>query len=204
MNTTTKKQPARKATIVGLCGNSFLFIIKLIVAIESGSLIILSEAMDSFTDIMASIAVYISVKVSAKKADEGHPFGHHRAEPISGLIVAVLAGMAGMELTHISITRLISGQPLSFGVAPLIVLLATIVIKFSMKQYMEDVGRKVKSPAILASAKDCKNDVLVALGALMGMTGAYYGYYLLDPIVGMIVSLWIIRTGYSIGVENID
>ena len=204
MDSVTKKHPAHKATILGLCGNTFLFIIKIVVAVKSGSLIILAEAMDSFTDIVASVAVYISVRVSAKKADAGHPFGHHRAEPISGLIVAVIAGMAGMELTHMSITRLISGETVSFGIAPLAVLVATIGIKFSMKQYLENTGKKVNSPAILASAKDCKNDVLVAFGALMGMTGAYYGYYLLDPILGMVVSLWIIRTGYSIGVENID
>jgi cation diffusion facilitator family transporter len=204
MNPVTKRHPAHKATLLGLCGNAFLFLLKLIVALQSGSLIILSEAMDSFTDIVASIAVYISVKVSAKKADEGHPFGHHRAEPISGLIVAVIAAMAGMELIHMSITRLISGEPVSFGAAPLLVLLATIGIKFAMKQYLENAGKKANSPALLASAKDCKNDVLVAIGALMGMTGAYYGYYLLDPIMGMVVSLWIIRTGYSIGVENID
>lgn len=204
MNITTKKQPARKATLLGLYGNAFLFIIKMVVAIKSGSLIILSEAMDSFTDIVASIAVYISVRVSSKKADEGHPFGHHRAEPISGLIVAVIAGMAGMELIHMSITRLISGEAVSFGIAPLLVLLGTIGTKAAMKQYLENAGRKANSPALLASAKDCKNDVLVAFGALMGMTGAYYGYYLLDPILGMVVSLWIIRTGYSIGVDNID
>jgi len=204
MDTMAKRQPARKATLLGLYGNAFLFIIKMVVAVKSGSLIILAEAMDSFTDIVASIAVYISVQVSAKKADEGHPFGHHRAEPISGLIVAVIAGMAGMELIHMSITRLISGEAVSFGIAPLLVLVVTIGIKFSMKQYLENAGRKANSPAILASAKDCKNDVLVALGALMGMTGAYYGYYLLDPILGMVVSLWIIRTGYSIGVDNID
>jgi cation diffusion facilitator family transporter len=204
MDTKVKKQPARKATIVGLCGNSFLFIIKMMVALKSGSLIILAEAMDSFTDIVASIAVYISVKVSAKKADEGHPFGHHRAEPISGLVVATIAAMAGMELIHMSITRLISGERVSFGIAPMLVLLITIGTKFSMKQYMENTGKKVHSPALLASAKDCKNDVLVALGALMGMAGAYRGYYILDPVLGMVVSLWIIRTGYSIGVENID
>ncbi|MFN3466227.1 MAG: cation diffusion facilitator family transporter [Candidatus Brocadiales bacterium] len=204
MDHVTKRHPAHRATILGLCGNAFLFIIKLIVAIKSGSLIILAEAMDSFTDIVASVAVYVSVRVSAKKADEGHPFGHHRAEPISGLIVAVIAAMAGMELTHMSITRLISGEAVSFGIAPLLVLVVTIGVKFSMKQYLENTGRKVNSPALLASARDCKNDVLVALGALAGMIGAYYGYYLLDPILGMVVSLWIIRTGYSIGVENID
>lgn len=204
MNTLIKEHLAHKATLIGLCGNTSLFIIKIIVAIESGSLIILAEAMDSFTDIVASIAVYISVKVSAKKADEGHPFGHHRAEPISGLFVAVIAAMAGMELIHMSITRLISGETASFGVAPLLVLLVTIGVKFSMKQYLENASKKANSPALLASAKDCKNDVLVAIGALMGMTGAYYGYYRLDPILGIVVSLWIIRTGYSIGVENID
>src|SRR3989338_7629425 len=101
MDTIAKRQPARKATLLGLYGNALLFIIKMVIAIKSGSLIILAEAMDSFTDIVASVSVYISVRVSARKADEGHPFGHHRAEPISGLIVAVIAGMAGVELIHI-------------------------------------------------------------------------------------------------------
>src|SRR3990172_10675826 len=98
---------AFRATVIGLVCNTFLFFIKIIAGIMSGSLALISDAINSLTDIAASIAIFICVKVSGKEADEGHPFGHHRAEPIAGLIVAILAGVIGFEIIRISIERLI-------------------------------------------------------------------------------------------------
>lgn len=199
-----KSRIAFRATIIGLTGNIVLFAIKLIAGIFSGSLALISDAINSLTDIFASTAIFICVRVSDKEADEGHPFGHHRAEPIAGLIVAILAGVLGFEVIRVSVERLISPETLSIGFLSLMVPVITIITKWVMAWHLKRVGELANSPAIKASAFDSFNDVFVSFTALIGILGAQKGYDLMDPLAGFLISLWIIYTGYRIGVENID
>lgn len=199
-----KSRIAFRATIIGLAGNILLFTIKFIAGIISGSLALLSDAINSLTDIAASIAIFICVRVSDKEADEGHPFGHHRAEPIAGLIVAILAAVLGFEIIRISIERLITRAAISIGFLSLVVPVITIITKSLMAWHLKRVGNSINSPAIKASAFDSLSDVFVSIAAFVGILGAKQGYYLMDTIAGFFISLWIIYTGYRIGVENID
>ncbi|MBI5327988.1 MAG: cation transporter [Deltaproteobacteria bacterium] len=199
-----KSRTAFIATLIGLAGNTFLFTIKIIAGLVSGSLALISDAINSLTDIFASVAIFICVRVSDKEADEGHPFGHKRAEPIAGLIVAILAAVLGFEVIRISLARLISGEKISIGFLSLLVPVVTVAAKGLMAWHFKRVGDSVNSPAIRASAFDSLNDVYVSIAAFVGILGASQGYYLMDPIAGFLISLWIIYTGYKIGVENID
>lgn len=96
----------RHATIILIICNTFLFAIKITAGIMSNSLAIISDAVNSLTDIIASVIIFFAVKTSSKQADERHPFGHHRAEPIAGLIVAIFAGILGFEILRTSIFKL--------------------------------------------------------------------------------------------------
>src|SRR3970282_1768314 len=93
-----KSRIAFRATVIRLAGNIFLFTIKLIAGLLSGRLAVLSDAINSPLHIAASLAIFISVRVSDKEADEEYPFGHRRGEPIAGLIVAILAAVLGFEI----------------------------------------------------------------------------------------------------------
>ena len=199
-----KSRIAFRATVIGLAGNIFLFTIKLIAGLLSGSLALLSDAINSLTDIAASMAIFICVRVSDKEADEGHPFGHHRAEPIAGLIVAILAAVLGFEIIRVSMERLIRPETISVGLLSLVVPLITMVTKGGMARHFKSVGDSINSPAIRASAFDSLNDIFVSFAAFVGIVGTKAGYHLMDPVAGLLISLWIIYTGYRIGVENID
>lgn len=198
------KVGAYKATVVGIVFNTLLFIIKLVTGLMSGSIALLSDAFNSLTDIVTSIAIFICVRISDQEADEGHPFGHTRAEPIAGLIVAILAGILGFEIIRASIERLITRQTLNIGALTLLIPALTMVVKLFMARYFKRVGKELRSPAIKASAVDSINDVYLALATLIGIVGAALGYRFLDPIAGLVISGWIIYSGYNIGVENID
>ena len=163
----------------------------------------ISDAINSFTDIISSVIVFISVKVSAKRADKEHPFGHHRAEPIAGLVVAIFIGIVGFEVINAAFNRVINGGAIIKGVAPMIVIGFTLVLKFFMYLYVVKVGKKIKSTALLASATDHRNDVLISFSALIGVGGAYFGYVMLDPLVAFVIGVWIIYAGYKIGVDNV-
>ena len=192
------------ATVVNILGNLFLFTIKIWAALVSGSIALLSEAFNSLTDIVSSIAVFICVRISDKEADEGHPFGHSRAEPVAGIVVAVFAGILGFEVIRTSFNRLVMGKEVFVGTLTLFVPVITAVLKGAMFWYFRRVGRAAISPAIIASSVDSLSDVFVAIAALVGIAGVRMGYWYLDPMAGLVISLWIIYTGYRIGMENID
>ncbi|MBL7054350.1 cation transporter [Candidatus Woesearchaeota archaeon] len=197
------KKIAKRAALLGIFGNSFLFTIKILVGFLFNSLALISDAFNSLTDIIASVIVYISVKVSSKGADKKHPFGHDRAEPIAGLIVAIFTGILGFELMNIAFSRLLTSSQIIKGFLPMFILALTMVIKFGMYSYTIKVGKKIKSTAILASAADHKNDILVSFSALIGVIGANLGYYFLDSLVAVTIGFWIIKVGYDIGAKNV-
>jgi cation diffusion facilitator family transporter len=197
------KNLAKKATILNIVGNIILFILKLVVGLLYNSIAVISDAINSFTDIIASIIVFISVKVSGKRADKGHPFGHHRAEPIAGLIVAIFTGILGFEVIKFAFDKLLEGNGFVKGIAPIIVMGITLILKGGMYVYTVNVCKKIKSPALLASAVDHRNDVLISIAVLIGVSGAYFGYGFLDPLVALIVGLWVIYSGYMIGIDNL-
>ncbi len=194
---------AFRATIINIAGNTALFTLKIVAGVLSGSIALISEAINSLNDIAAAVATFICVKISNKEADEGHPFGHSRAEPIAGLIIAVLAGILGFEVIRASVERLLSKTTPEITVFSLMVPVVTMAAKGSMAWHFKRVGRMFNSPALSATAKDSMMDVLIAVAALVGITGAYMGYDYFDPLAGLVISLWIIYTGYSIGLENI-
>lgn len=195
---------ALRATVINISGNAGLFALKLAAGIMSGSIALISEALNSFNDIAASVATFICVSISDKRADEGHPFGHARAEPIAGLVIAVLAGILGFEVIRASVERLLDDKTPEIGLFALLVPIVTIITKGAMSGYFKRVGSIINSPAISATAKDSLMDVFVAIAALIGIAGVRLGYPFLDPAAGFVISLWIMYTGYRIGVENID
>lgn len=194
---------AFRATVLNIAGNTALFTLKIVAGALSGSIALISDAINSLNDIAAAVATFICVKISNKEADEGHPFGHRRAEPIAGLIIAVLAGILGFEVIRASVERLLSKTTPEITVFSLAVPVVTMVVKGAMAWHFKGVGRMFNSPALSATAKDSMMDVLIAVAALVGISGAYMGYDYFDPLAGLVISLWIIYTGYSIGLENI-
>lgn len=195
---------AFRATLLNILGNSGLFALKLTAGILSGSIALISEALNSLSDIAASVATFICVKISDKRADEGHPFGHSRAEPIAGLIIAVLAGILGFEVIRASVERLLSDRAPEIGFFAIAVPVITMAAKGFMGLHFKNVGKVINSPALRATATDSFMDVFIAVAALIGILGAKAGYPFLDPAAGLVISIWIIYTGYTIGVENID
>lgn len=194
---------AFRATVLNIAGNTALFILKIVAGALSGSIALISDAINSLNDIAAAIATFICVKISNKQADEGHPFGHSRAEPIAGLIIAVLAGILGFEVIRASVERLLSKTAPEITVFSLAVPVITMAAKGTMAWHFKRVGRMFNSPALNATAIDSMMDVLIAAAALAGIAGAYMGYEYFDPLAGLVISLWIIYTGYKIGLENI-
>ncbi|MCF6154256.1 MAG: cation transporter [Candidatus Brocadia sp.] len=194
----------RQATIILIICNVFLFSIKITAGIMSNSLAIISDAVNSLTDIISSVIIFYAVKTSSKQADEGHPFGHHRAEPIAGLIVAIFAGILGFEILHTAVFKLMETHVHKVGIPAIVTLLVSIGMKLILSGYLKKVSLKINSPALLASSIDSRNDVYISTTALVGVICGRYGYTHMDDIAATLIGFWIIYSGYKIGIHNID
>ncbi|UJS17681.1 MAG: cation diffusion facilitator family transporter [Candidatus Jettenia sp.] len=194
----------RNATILMIACNVFLFAIKITAGLMSNSLAVISDAVNSVTDVISSVIIFFAVKTSSKQADEGHPFGHHRAEPIAGLIVAIFAGILGFEMLHTSTFNLVKAHEHKISSYTIVVLVISIGMKFVMSHYFKKISHDINSPALMASSIDSRNDVYVSLAAMVGVICGFFGYPQMDDIAAILISFWIIYAGYKIGVQNID
>jgi len=188
---------------LGIVGNSVLFAGKIFVGLTFNSIAIISDSFNSLTDIVASTIVLISVRSSYEEPDKEHPFGHKRAQPLAGLVVAILTGIVGFTIITQSVTRLINGEQIEKGLIPILLVVCVMVIKLCMHLFVRIVAARAKSPALMASAMDHRNDVLVSAAVLAGVVVSNIGYPVFDPIVAILVGMWIIRAGFSIGRDNI-
>ncbi len=196
----------RKATIIGLFTNIFLAIIKIIAAVMTGSIAIISDAINSILDIISSGTTFIAVKLSKKESNKRYPFGYKRAEPMAALFIAILAGILAFEIFRSAVVGLINGGSAHAPVTalPVIILSVAIIVKIIISEYYRKVGKRNDSPALMASAIDFRNDILCTAVALIGYVGTSLKVYYLDDAAAIIVAGIIFYSGYQMALLNID
>jgi len=193
-----------RVTIVALVANVALFALKLWGFLVSGSIALFSDAMNSLLDIASSGAVLVSVRVARKAPDREHPFGHSRAEPIAGFVVAVVGCVIGVEVVQASIVKFLRYHDHEVGTPLFVILGIAIVAKLLLGTWQRRVGEMERSPALVASSVDSRNDVLASTAAMIGIAGAAAGFNQADEIAGLIVGGFILRGAIAILRENID
>ena len=203
MGKTALGRAEKIAIWMGIIGNAVLFGGKIVIGLAFNSIAIISDSLNSFTDIIASTIVFISIRSSYKGPDPEHPFGHKRAQPIAGLIVAIFTGIVGFEVITQAVTRLFTGAEIQKGLLPILLVVAVMVAKLGMHLYARVVAERTRSTALMASATDHRNDVLISAAVLAGVIASNLGFPIFDPIVAILIGLWIIRAGFSIGQDNI-
>jgi cation diffusion facilitator family transporter len=198
-----KKEKEKKlVSLANLSGNIFLFLIKVFIGLITGSFALIADSLNSLSDVLSSIITLVAVKVSHKKADECHPFGHQRVESIAGLIIGIIIILIGVELIKESFLKIILGNEIKFGFTAITVLLITIAVKLMLSFYTKKTGEKTKSMALIAMGEDSKTDVLISVTALIGVFGAMNNYNFLDPLMALIISVYIIASGIKIATQN--
>ena len=196
-------EQGKKVTQVNLVANSGLFLAKIGVGLFLFSLVIIADAINSLTDIFAAIAVLLSVREAAKEPDSDHPFGHHRAEPLAALVVAVFIGIVGFEIIKLGFFELLDPSEHSFDPLGVGVLLGSMAVKSQMYRYFNKVGSELKSPAIKAITVDSRNDILTSSVALFGFVGAGLGLPMLEGFTALLIGVWIIYSAVDLLNENL-
>ncbi|MCX8158106.1 MAG: cation diffusion facilitator family transporter [Candidatus Diapherotrites archaeon] len=192
-----------KLSFTYIFANITLFFIRLMGSILFGSVALLSDALNSFSDIISYFVIHLSIKISKKAPDKEHPYGHYRAQPLAAFFIAVLIGIMGLEIIKISIEKIITRDISIKTEEVLAILIITMFIKIAMWLTAKKGYEKTKSVALEAIAADSKNDILIDVVALMGVYMSSFGYVLFDPLAGLLISIFVIKSGYNIGTKNI-
>ena len=193
----------RLAIWMGIIGNAVLFLGKVVIGITFNSIAIISDSINSATDIVASTIVFISIRSSHRAPDAGHPFGHTRAQPIAGLVVAIFTGIVGFEIITQSVGRLVGNGQIQKGILPVLLLVFVMVVKGAMYLFARLTAQRTRRTALTASAMDHRNDVLISAAVILGVGASNLGFPMFDPIAAIAVGLWIIWAGFRIGRDNI-
>ena len=192
----------RRAIWIAVIGNGTLVLAKGAVAWMSGSTALMATAVDSVSDLIYTLFMAWGLSRSQRPADISHPQGHARIEPVVSAVIALMMGLAGLEVVRQALDGL-RGQPAAFAWGlPAAVLVGSALVKVIMYLAVRRLGQKAHSPAIMASAKDNLADVVSAGTALVGVLAAGW-FPLADPLAGLAVSVWIFRNAAAILVENL-
>jgi cation diffusion facilitator family transporter len=203
MNLPERYRKARVAVFLGVFGNFFLSILKLVAGILGNSLALVADSVHSLSDMLTSLVVWIGLRIGKKPPDKYHPYGHGDAEPIAGLLVAIALGIIGFEFIRTSVVEIISGRVYTPGTIAIVVVVISIVVKYWMTFFVMKTGRETRSPALIADAYHHKSDFYTSIAVLIGVAGARVGFSFLDPVAAIIVSVWIIKIGFDLGRRNI-
>ncbi|WP_435118675.1 cation diffusion facilitator family transporter [Halolamina sp. C58] len=199
-----RKGAVRRVGVVVLAANLALALLKTGVWLETGSLALVSEAVNSASDAVYSAVVVAGLYLTTQPPDFEHPHGHERIEPFVALFVAAGVLAAGVGVAYSGATSLLAGSYAAVSPLPAVVLGVGAVAKYGLYRYCLRAGEEHSSPALVATAKDNRTDVLTALAALAGAGGAAVGYPVLDPIAALVVAVGILLTGVDIVRDNVD
>ena len=195
---------AKRASILGILGNIFLSIIKGIIGFLSNSQAMIADSFNSFGDVFSSFMTYIGNRISSKEPDEDHNLGHGKAEYIFSFLISIVMFLTSIVIIKNAITTFINKTPSIFNYYLVIVCIITIIIKFSLFLYTNYIYKKDKNILIKANSKDHRNDCFITTLTIISSICGIYGYYIVDIIIGIIISIWIGYTSIKLFIESFD
>lgn len=192
------------AGIVGILCNLVLFLGKLVIGTISGSVSIRADAVNNLSDASSNIVTLVAFRLARKPEDAEHPYGHARIEYLSGLTVAAMILLIGVELAKESFHKILYPEPVSFSWALVAVLGMSIAVKLWLAVFNRTLGKKIKSTSLMATAADSRNDVITTGAVLLAAVAARLTGLELDGYVGLLVAGFILWSGIGIAKDTIS
>ena len=201
-NPNVRKSYGTLSSIVGILVNFILATMKLIIGILSSSIAIIADSANNFSDAGSSVVTLVSFKLSAKPADRDHPFGHARIEYVASMIVSFIIFLVGAELMIDSVKTIIGlseFEPTDVSLVTIIILSVSILLKLWLGLFQRKIGKKINSGVIKATSTDSLSDCIATSAVLISsIVIKFTSWYMLDAVMGIIVSVLVIIAGVNI------
>ena len=198
------KTPAGIA-FLSVCSNAFIVILKLIVGVVTGSIAIISEAIHTLLDLIASCVAFFSVKFSNRPPDKNHPYGHGKIENLSGTIETLLIFVAGIWIIVECVKKIIHPEPVNFPTLGIAVMLLGALINFIVSKIINRVAIETKSIAMKSNAFHLLTDVYTSLGVAFSLLiVSVTNWTFLDPLIGIALAMYIMIEAIHLWKESFN
>ncbi|WP_462411578.1 cation diffusion facilitator family transporter [Neobacillus sp. Marseille-QA0830] len=187
-----------RGAIISIIAYICLSTLKLIIGYISNSEALKADGLNNATDIIASIAVLIGLKLSQRPADDDHPYGHWKAETIASMFASFIMLAVGIKVTYEAITSMFNGITKSPDIISAWTGLFCALVMYFIYRYNKKLAKEINSQAVMAAAKDNLSDSWVSVGTFIGIIGTQFGFPWLDPLTAVVVGLLICKTGWEI------
>lgn len=198
---------AMRVSAVSIAVNLALSLLKLLAGIIARSGAMVSDAVHSASDVFSTFVVIIGIKLSEKKSDAEHPYGHERMECVAAIVLAAVLAITGFGIGAGGIVKIIEGnyEQLEIpGMLALTAAVASIVVKEAMYWYTRAAANKTNSSALMADAWHHRSDSLSSIGAFAGILGARMGFPILDPVASVVICVFIEKAAVDIFRDAVD
>ena len=193
-----------KTSIIGIVVNIILVIFKATIGILVNSIAITLDAVNNLTDALSSIITIIGAKLAGRAPDKSHPYGYGRIEYFSSVIIAVIVLWAGVTALQESWPKIFNPDATSYTTVSLVIIAVAVVVKFVLGRYVKGVGEDINSQALVASGSDAFFDGILSLSTLIAAIISIFYHISLEGILGVIISIVIIKASIDILKETVD
>ena len=193
-----------RTSIIGILANVLLSVFKSAVGIISGSIAIVMDAVNNLSDAASSLITIIGTKLAGKAPDRKHPFGHGRGEYLSAMIISALVLYAGLTSLIESFKKILSPKTPDYSAVTLVIVAFAVLVKIVLGRYVQQKGEQVHSDSLINSGKDALNDSIISASTLVAAIIFLTTGLSLEPYLGLIISLLIIKSGVDMLRETIS
>jgi cation diffusion facilitator family transporter len=199
-----REQDIKTASWVGIFGNAFLSVLKIVAGFISGSLAVVADGIDSSTDIITSVITLVTARVLNKAPNKKYPYGYYKADTIATKLLSFIIFFAGAQMLITTVRKLISGiSNEAPGKLAVIITVVSILGKLLLSYHQFRTGRKTNSAMLIANGRNMQNDVIISGSVLLGLFFIYiFKMPVLDIITALLVSLWVLRVAVNIFKET--
>ncbi|MDX5324278.1 MAG: cation diffusion facilitator family transporter [Exiguobacterium sp.] len=198
MGTTNHPLKALKGAILSITTYFVLSILKVVFGIIYNSEAVLADGFNNTTDIIASIAVYIGIRIAALPRDAEHKYGHAKMETLAALVASLIMVAVGVFVLLNSIANLLRGEYVEPNPLAAVVAFFSALVMFGVYAYNTNLAKKTRSLALKAAAKDNLADAMISIGATFGVLFAYFKLPWMDTVLAVLIAGMIIRTAIQI------
>ena len=200
----TRQEKIIKTSIIGIVVNLILVAFKAFVGIVTNSIAITLDAVNNLTDALSSIITIIGAKLAHRPPDKNHPYGYGRIEYFSSVIIAVIVLWAGITAFMESWPKIFTPDVTNYSTVSLIIIAVAIVVKLALGRYVKSVGEDINSQALVASGSDALFDSILSLSTLVAALISIFFHISLEGILGVIISIVIIKASIDMIRETLD
>ena len=198
MDSKTREKQITKTSIVGIVTNLFLVGFKAAIGLIAGSIAVVLDAVNNLTDAISSVVSILGIKLSHHAPTRRHPFGFGRVEYFSAVVVAAIILATGIVSGVESVKKIITPEGANYAWYSIVVVAVAVVVKILLGLYVRHQGKKYQSDALVGSGTDALFDSIVSASTLIAMGVMMGTGFNIDGIVGVIISLFIVKAGFDI------